>query len=266
MSSQQPPSWKNLPWITAGFLILIATIFKPDPAECASAHRALHAWLIRLACAAAWALLSVGIANTATVVDSLRITPEPTTPFETPLPLDPNAEEKPRINFRLVVSFVMLVFIGGLLSNKTNLTAPLGSPENIASWLDVIISTAFWGMLAGMFAKTPRRNDASSAVDQAEERAMASPETKPKRKGIDRARWLMFAVFFGVCFAVSLWVNGGSLRVGQTWRGALEYWGKMLLMAAGLAFLGTPIPAMYSSGDPELLRITPARPKQGDLN
>lgn len=265
MSSRQRSFGEAFLWRMAGALIFIAMVSKPDAAECASAPVALRAWLIRLFCAAGWTWLSLSIASTNVVADSLRVTPAPAAPAEVPQPLNDDVEEKPRISLRSMASFALLVFIGKLLYNRTSLTTPLASPQSITAWLDVAISTAFWGMFGGAITAKPRKTNASSATDQAEDQAMASPEPPPKQKGFDRVRWLMFALFFGVCFAVALWANGGDLRLGRSWVGALGYWAKLLVVSASLAFFWLPIPAMLSSTGPEVVRITPTRQKPGDM-
>jgi hypothetical protein len=260
MNSQQPLWWQRFFWRTAGGLIFIAVVSEPDAAECASWSAAENAWLFRLGCAAVCALLSLSINASTASAETLRITPAPRSPYEPEPPFDAGIEEKPRIDLRMVAGFALAALIESLLFGKSKLAAPLGSPQNIAGWLDILISTVFWGMLGGAFSRRPRRTEDAAMIEHAEEHPPARPpETKPKR-GIDRMRWIMFALFFTVCFAVSLWAHGGNLHFGRTWFGALEYWGKLLFMSFGLAFFWAPIPATYSSGEPELLRVTPARP------
>jgi hypothetical protein len=265
MNSQQPTWWERFLWRMAGALIFIAMVSKPDAAECSSADLALRAWLLRSACAAGWAFWSLSFGSATAAVDSLRITPGPATPNEVARSIDTEDEEKPRINFLLVVSTTLIVFIGELLSDKTNLTLSLASPQTIAAWLDVIISTAFWSLFVGAFARRPRRNEALPNIEIAEERPANSHETTAARRGIDRPQWIMFALFFSVCFAVSLWANHGDIHLGRTWLGALEYCGKLMVMSASLAFFWALIPALFSSTDPELLRITPPRTKPNHI-
>jgi len=252
-------------WRTAGTLIFIAAAMKPEAAECASFVIALRAWTIRLACAAGWAWFTVAFGAGGADVDFQRITPGPAKPIEIPKPIEADDEEKSRINLRVVVSLALLVFIEKLVSDRTSLSTRLASPKSIAAWLDVAISTTFWTMISGALFKKPRQNYGLSPIDMAEQSKMPSSLPKPSRRPIDRASWLMFLLFFGVCFAVSLWANGGNLRLGQTWVGALESWGELLIGAASLAFFWTPIPAILSCADPEIVRITPVRQKTGQL-
>jgi len=177
--------------------------------------------------------------------------------------MDAAVEDGSRVDVRAVVGLALAACIGTLLTRKESLTAPWGSTQSIAGWVDVLIHTAFWGMLGGAFSRKPRLDEESPKTEQIQEQPPAMPI--PPQRGIDRARWIMFAMFFSVALTVSLWAHGGDLRLGRTWTGALEYCGKLLIMSVGLAFFWAPIPAMFSSGDPDLIRITPARPEPPPL-
>src|ERR1035441_2436789 len=129
MSSRKRSLCERFIWRSSGVLIFIAMVSKPSMTECASWHTSVHAWLLRLACATGWALLGWAFAATATVVDSQRITPGTDMPAEIPKHLDIDVNEKPQIDYRVVVGIALFVFIEKLISDRTSLTAPLASPQ-----------------------------------------------------------------------------------------------------------------------------------------
>lgn len=250
---------------TSGALVFIALAARPDEYVYSSPSTAFRAWMVRLGWAAAWALLTGIIAPERGEVSSLRITPAPTAPYEGATAINTTFEEVSRVDLRMVVGFALAACIESLLSGKGSLTAPLGSPQSTAAWVEVLIYTAFWGMMGGAFSKKPRVAEGLSRIEQVKDHPPATPVIHRPKSGIDRARWIMFAMFFAACFAISLWAHGGDLRFGGTWTGALEYCGKLLAMSIGMAFFWAPIPAMFSSADPELIRITPAKPEPPSL-
>ena len=188
MNPQQPIWWQRFLWRTAGALIFVAAVIKPVAAEYASASSALHAWLIRLGWAAGWAFLAPIISPSFRNEGFLRITPAPEAPNETATQVNAAVEQKSRVDVRMVLGFALVACIETLLTGKESLTAPLGSPQSIAAWVDVLIYTALWGMLGGAFSAKPRRIDDSSTVEQLKEHPPAWLEQKPEPK--KRNRWV----------------------------------------------------------------------------